>query len=46
VVGRNFERTDLDADGRLSPIEFNNLALALSVAPDPFPLPQGARARD
>jgi hypothetical protein len=38
LVGRNFERADLDADGRLSPIEFNNLALALSVPPDPFPL--------
>ena len=38
VVERNFANMDLDRDGRLSPLEFNNLALALSVPPDPFPI--------
>jgi hypothetical protein len=37
-VARNFDNMDLDRDGRLSPLEFNNLVLALSVEPDPFPV--------
>lgn len=30
-VARNFDNADLDRDGRLSALEFNNIALALSV---------------
>lgn len=38
AAARNLKNMDLDGDGRLSPLEFNNLALALSVPPDPFPV--------
>lgn len=37
-VAYNFHNMDLNRDGRLSPLEFNNLVLALSVEPDPFPV--------
>lgn len=42
AVSENFERFDRDRDQRLSPLEFNNLVLALSVPPDPFPIEQSS----
>ncbi|HEU4442570.1 MAG TPA: hypothetical protein VFR83_11145 [Burkholderiales bacterium] len=32
-VALNFQNADLDADGRLSALEFNNIALALAESP-------------
>lgn len=43
LLAANFSNADLDGDGRLSPVEFNNFVLALSVPPDPLPIERETR---